>query len=66
MRAAEGSLFRRKYAKVCINRVGLMAPAAPDRLTERTPDTLGEEGLRDMQLMADIYQAAQSGTRLQL
>ena len=43
-----------------------MAPAAPDRLTERTPDTLGEEGLRDMQLMADIYQAAQSGTRLQL
>ncbi|WP_200889994.1 Gfo/Idh/MocA family protein [Bradyrhizobium japonicum] len=35
-------------------------------LNDRAPDTPGEEGLRDMQLMADVYQAAQSGTRLQL
>lgn len=35
-------------------------------LNDRAPDTPGEEGLRDMQLMADIYQAAQSGTRLKL
>lgn len=35
-------------------------------LNDRSPETPGEEGLRDMRLMADIYQAAETGARLKL
>lgn len=35
-------------------------------LNNSAPTTPGEEGLRDMRLMAEIYQAAESGARLKL
>lgn len=35
-------------------------------LRNRSPDTPGEEGLRDMRLMAEIYRAAATGARITL